>query len=320
MALKEEKVKELGFKTDASIRWLSRLSFGQNFCLLSPKNPEGWSPERLVEHEYDRIYYQFFDHEFFPGYSKKDYEEFVKDNPEVEKIIEEGRNQDRFAVTFVEQDYRIYLGLRRTQWVPLQYHWNYFRNADQNIRNKAYTRLSQIHEHEILLNSFCLHLIIETEDGVVLSQIGTAKKNDHPSTLAVTLGEQIEENDFWKNKKFCKDFVRRWTKRAVKEELGVSEEEYAEYFDPESLKVLGINVEADIYNIALCCSVKLRKSVTELENKQKNSPDSFEIRTLKEISTEEAKIILESYPDNQAEYHPSSYLRLLLFLRERGSL
>ena len=41
---------------------------------------------------------------------------------------------------------------------------------------------------------------------------------------------------------------------------------------------------------------------------------------VKEISTEEAKSILEAYPDNQAEYHPSSYLRLLLFLRERGNL
>ena len=59
--LDDQKVKELGFKTDPSIRWLSDLSFGQSFCLLSPKNPDGWNPERIVVHEYDRIYYQFFD-------------------------------------------------------------------------------------------------------------------------------------------------------------------------------------------------------------------------------------------------------------------
>ena len=60
------------------------------------------------------------------------------------------------------------------------------------------------------LNSFCLHLIIATKKGVVLSRIGRGKENDYPLSWAATIGEQIEFVDFCSVKGNGKEYNKKF--------------------------------------------------------------------------------------------------------------
>lgn len=86
-------------------------------------------------------------------------------------------------------------------------------------------------------NSLCLHLVIET----LITEISKEKSNDYPTTKAVSIGEQLELSDFVDQRDFQEDFVTEWTRRAVCEEFGLSENQYAEVFDERSLRVLSLD-------------------------------------------------------------------------------
>ncbi len=163
-------------------------------------------------------------------------------------------------------------------------------------------------------NSFCLHLVIETENGnVLITEISKEKVNDYPTTKAVSLGEQIELSDFVEPKDFQQDFVKEWTRRAVCEEFGITGEQYEEEFDVNSLRVLSLDMEMDIYNFALVCTIKMRHSCEQLKKIVNTTIELKEISNMFELPLDEVPSILMGYPKNKDEYHPSSYLRLLVF-------
>ena len=57
----------------------------------------------------------------------------------------------------------------------------------------------------------------------------------------MSIGEQLELSDFVDQRDFQEDFVTEWTRRAVCEEFGLSENQYAEVFDERSLRVLSLD-------------------------------------------------------------------------------
>ena len=185
-------------------------------------------------------------------------------------------------------------------------------------------------EEVFLINSFCLHLILEDSAGnAVLSRISSNKSNDYSGTWAATIGEQLSLEDFYneKDNSTYADFVTRWTERALEEEFDISKTDYTfageneleDYVDMDSLRVLSIDLEGDIYNIALTATVRLRKTADELKALKGICFDSEELTELKACALYEIQDILLGYPDNNKEYHPSTYLRLLMFyLHKKG--
>ena len=163
-------------------------------------------------------------------------------------------------------------------------------------------------------NSLCLHLIIETKDGnVLITEISKEKANDYPTTKAVSIGEQLELSDFLEQKDFQEDFVTEWTRRAVCEEFGLSEKQYQKVFDQNSLRVLALDLEMDIYNFSLACTIRLRQSCEEFKRLVGSTIEQKEISDIQEMEPADIPAVLLGYPQNKDEYHPSSYLRLLLF-------
>lgn len=176
-----------------------------------------------------------------------------------------------------------------------------------------------------MVNSFCLHLILISRSGnAILSRISNVKSNDYPNTWAATIGEQIEREDFLDDMtgNVRNDFVVRWVKRALKEEFDINEEELTdrgtneleEYVDMDSVRVLSVDLEGDIYNFALTCSVKLKITAEQLCDIKGVIIDGNELKKeFKECSIRGARKILLEYPNNYLEYHPSTYLRLLMY-------
>ena len=326
---------------------LSTYSWGYNKALCIPKSSEGWKPEDVyIDFGNSHIDGNFsFNEEDsgLKGYNDEAYISYCNTSEKINIIRNRGDDQDRYGILHFERSMvgnRLELRLQKSKWSQLQFSWDYLRRLD--VHNKPVmhpSRDEQIDQSfvnalnrtgNLLINSFCLHLILVSKEGkLILSRISKTKSNDYPSTWAATLGEQIERKDFIdsSNGNPYPNFVIRWVKRALKEELGIDEglsvnegiSELDKYVDMESLRALSLDFEGDIYNVALTCFLRLRINADELRALKEIQLDSNELTNdFKECTDAEVREILLGYPDNQDEYHPSTYLRLLMFHRYKN--
>lgn len=319
----------------------NELSWGFNKNIHRSKDPGGWLPDAFYISEYeDNVEYQFpIRNSELPEYTRENYNKFFS-SAEMQKCIRKKNNKERFSVSFIEPNYnnkdrKVEIRLIKTDWVSLQFNWNYFRRIDSHNRQTSNNHLQEIKQKmgkafldnsqqgDFAINSFCLHLILETKDGeVILAKISKNKNNDYPATWAATLGEQIEKEDFYdtSTNSTRNNFVVRWVRRALLEEFDISDEpkygqesEYDEIVNEKSLRVLSIDMEGDIYNIALTCVVKLKLTFKDFEENKGIWVDSEEATELRACNLSEVREILLNYPNNSEQYHPSTFLRLLMF-------
>ena len=134
----------------------------------------------------------------------------------------------------------------------------------------------------------------------------------------MSIGEQLELADFLDQRDFQTDFVSEWTRRAVCEEFGLSEDQYEKVFDQKSLRVLALDLEMDLYNFSLVCVIRLNQSCEQFKRLVNSTIEQKEISDIGEMDPDEIPAVLMEYPKNKNEYHPSSYLRLLLFYVHRN--
>ena len=213
-----------------------------------------------------------------------------------------------------ERSLRLKVG--KTDWHYCQFVWHHRYDGNQNaescqkewVNRMVFEHLSGVSDQIQYPNSLCLHLVIETfDEKVLMTTISPNKGNDYPKTKAFTIGEQLEQEDLNDGA----DFVKTWVRRALNEEFGVSEEALDNLFDISSLRVLSLCLEGDIFNFALVCTIKTRQKLDKF--RRGICIDKSEISSLSEITLDAIPGILNGYPYNQNEYHPSSYMRLLSF-------
>ena len=323
----------------------SYYSWGYNRNLIAPRDPSGWKPDSIyingAESSID-VDYVFPDSDvILEGYTQKGYLQYCDQSKKIQVIRKRGDDRDRYAAIYLKLNserkankQKLEIRLRKTKWSQLQFSWDKLRRLDTHNEPITDPKLDDSIEKlyidafgskEFLINSFCLHLILISKDNnVILSKISRVKANDYPETWAATIGEQIEKEDFYDeiSGEFRSDFVVRWVKRALREEFDINEAERTErgkneleqYVNMDSLKVLSVDMEGDIYNVALTCSLKLKINADQLKKIKGVIIDGNEMKTeFRECSTAEIRQILLNYPKNQKEYHPSTYLRLLMY-------
>ena len=321
-------------------------SWGYNKNIVNPRNPTGWKPNSIfIDTLNSRLdsTYVFPDekHSIIDGYSSEKFIKYSNENSKIKIIQNRGDDRDRYAVLHIEanmnrRDKKVEIRLQKTRWSQLQFSWDMIRRLDKNnqpiepsennsVITKLYKSVLTHSQKEFLINSFCLHLIMISSNGkVILSKISKVKSNDYPSTWAATIGEQIEREDFIdvSTGETRSDFVSWGVKRALMEEFDINENEITErgeneldsYVDMNSLRVLSVDFEGDIYNIALTCAIKLKINAAQLQSAKGILIDGNENSTeFKECSPKEVREILLDYPKNSSEYHPSTYLRLLMY-------
>ncbi len=321
---------------------LSSYSWGYNKTMYVSHNPSGWKPEDIYIDLKNSIIESDFtfntSNTKLQTYNDKSYNDYCNESEKIRTIRQRGDDKERYGVRHVEKSMKgnkVEIRLQKTKWSQLQFSWDYLRRLDTH--NEAVTHPSEKdeinrlfikalnHDENLLINSFCLHLILVSNNGkVILSKISKIKSNDYPSTWAATLGEQIEREDFLNNSngELYSNFVTRWVKRALNEELGIDENsltekgisELDEYVDMSSLRVLSVDFEGDIYNVALTCILKLNIDANQIKSLKGIKIDNNESTSdFMECTESEVRKILLEYPNNKNDYHPSTYLRLLMF-------
>ena len=296
------------------------LSWGLNRTLwMAPTMVLGLPSKSVMMANYDDTPYSFGPE------LKGEFETFAASDY-IKQIQRMGNDLPRYMLTrygsnFDKENPLLTIQLKKTFWRHCQFVWRRYYGEENEQEKRELWRNQIVSEHlESGLrvarypNSFCLHLVVETENGnVLITEISKEKVNDYPTTKAVSLGEQIELSDFVEPKDFQQDFVKEWTRRAVCEEFGITETQYEEEFDVASLRVLSLDLEMDIYNFALVCTIKMRHSCEQFTKIVNTTIEQKEISNMIELPLMEVPNILMGYPDNKDEYHPSSYLRLLVF-------
>ena len=298
------------------------LVWGKNRTLwTAPNIVIGIEPQDVRIVEYKDEPFEFVDDEVRSSFKR------FEGSEEYKKTQSQGNDLPRYMMTKYSSNFNkekpiLSLQLRKTSWGQCQFVWHnrYFGEKDEKQRQKEWTE-SIVKEHmnsglkvSNYPNSMCLHLIIETKDGnVVITEISREKSNDYPTTKAASIGEQLELSDFIDQKDFQEDFVTEWTRRAGCEEFGLSENQYVSVFDEKSLRVLALDFEMDIYNYSLVCVIRLHQTCEQFKRVVGSTIEQKEISDIQEMSLNEIPKVLMNYPKNEGEYHPSSYLRLLLF-------
>lgn len=297
------------------------LIWGQNRTLwTAPNILLGIDPANVRLVEYDPIPFEFVDEELQAEYDAFEMSEEFR----LTKAL--GNDLPRFMLTRYGSNFNktrptLTLNLRKTTWGHCQFIWHRFQGQDNGQEQQVLWREKIVTEHMMsglrvanYPNSLCLHLIIETEDGkVLMTVISKEKRYDYPTTKAASIGEQIELADFLDRGDFQEDFVTEWTRRAVCEEFGLSENQYDQVFEEKSLRVLSLDFEMDIYNFSLVCTIRMRRNCEEFKKLVNSTIEQKEISDIEDLPVEDIPDILLGYPENEKMYHPSTYLRLLLF-------
>ena len=265
-----------------------------------------------IEHglELYQIYVKYIGEkfEFTPNSDEsRDFDRFLSSR-EYQNIVVGHRNMERLMLHGVEyrNDKEIVLILKKTDYAHTFFIWH-----DYYPRHRELFVQQLINNNQQLLpNSLCLHLLLETSDKKILrTTISSKKNNDYPKSLCLSIGEQLELNDLNNN-----DFFTHWIKRALCEEFGFMQEKVEEFVDADSSRVLGLYFEKDIYNFAFLCIAHIKCSFSDFYNTIKDTIDNEEIETVDYIDRECALEILKKIEEG-AYYHPSTWMRLSIYNR-----
>ncbi len=258
----------------------------------------------------DDVFLEQVDNEksIIPAVDFQEYQRFLESGFQLDS--QRDLNLNRWMLTRCLQiKGKLHLSLKRTDWSQTRFYWEKLRNHEtyrkMEISNFFCNKKTSIP------NSFCLHLVLITNDEkIVTTRISANKQNDYPSKLAVTIGEQIEEIDFSGVKLPNNTFVEKWAKRALCEEFGFNPIDFNAYVKLHSARVLALNAEGDIFNFSLLCILPLKCNIERFEAYcRSHGSASEELYDISVLSPAEAVEILTS--SDWHDCHPSTPLRLL---------
>ncbi len=290
---------------------------GWDKCLIQ-NGVSGWKPDDIV---LEKVVLSDFN---FSAIGKPEldveYHSFCMTD-EIQRMKARGNDRTRWMLTGIYQNQKIFLTIQKTCYSMTSFWWNHIRNNAEMQKEMAKFVFDQ--EEQFFPNSLCLHLILETQDEkLIATRISNNKKNDYGKSIAVTVGEQITEIDFANKLTYNDQFIYQWVKRTMIEELNFKNEEYEKYVDISSIRVLALSYEGDIYNFALPTFVRLKMNYDgflKYVNAINKSIDEF--TDIFPLTAQDALAITRAWGDEQLrrKYHPSSFLRALLYAVYKGA-
>lgn len=192
--------------------------------------------------------------------------------------------------------------------------YNYVVSADLTKRDQL---IREFVGGETTLANFpqilCLHMIAITSDNKML----ITKRSPHvaffPNTWSASFEENMSDKDLEGGREGA---VLRWGKRALLEELGITEDVY----DPLNLRVLSVFLEGDILNVGLTGHVVLNIASDQLRRIIRSLPRAdYEFTAWDFIDYQDDELISEITKPT-LPYHPTSRYRMLMTLLKKNGV
>lgn len=252
-----------------------------------------------LPHEYRRLYKDYFD-EFY------DEKGFKTDNPKIMLC----RNPRSFTDTLP-------LTLHTCETLYSHYLFYKDRIAINSSRREPLIQELLVGEERVAKfpNTLCLHLVIVTFDGKVLISKRAPDVEYYPNTWSCSIEENMALKDL-KGEGGTAKAVLEWGKRALLEELGLTETAYS----TDNLRILSVFLENDILNISLCGHVVLNIPSNQLSRIIRALPRMDYEFTAWDFLEYEDKDLMAEILSPALPYHPTSRYRMLMTLIKKKGI
>lgn len=176
--------------------------------------------------------------------------------------------------------------------------------ADQSRRQEC---LQSVVKGDIpFANVLVIHVIVVTSDDLLLATLSSTKKDQFGGCWSFSFEEQLSPEDLSGSDVHQRTVT--WMKRALSEELGLSETDYS----LDNARVLSVFIEGHNLNCGLCCVLRLSIDSTTLSSIIAAQPrPDYEFTEHRFYTVNEAVELLR-HPN--IPLHPTSEYRLFLAL------
>jgi hypothetical protein len=158
--------------------------------------------------------------------------------------------------------------------------------------------------------TFNMQLVIITSDSKILLTLRSPKVTFDPNTWSASIEEQLSRDDLVYPEQ---EIVFRWAARALREELGLTEDTYHH----DNLRLLSVFMEAHCLDISLCVYAELRLDETSLETILKHrSRSDYEFVDWDFLDLDKQVVLRELLRPSRL-YHPTARYRLLYTLLKK---
>jgi len=162
-------------------------------------------------------------------------------------------------------------------------------------------------------HALCLHMVVVTNDGKVLITKRAPDVEYYPNTWSCSIEENMALKDLEDG---AEGAALRWVKRALLEELGLTEAVYR----PDNFRILSVFLEVEILNVSLCGHAVLDISSEQLDRIIRALPrPDYEFTAWNYLQHEDAELIAEILSRSRP-YHPTSGYRMLMALMKKNGI
>jgi len=234
---------------------------------------------------------------YFKAHAKE--ERFIHDENKVMLIKNPTAFSDAMSLT---------LETRETKYSVAKFYWN--RVASNSHKRDEYVETAINQGIIAFAHILCLHLVVVTSDNKVLLTKRSAKVGFYPGKWSCSIEEQMQPQDMSPGNR---DAVLRWGRRALKEELGLDNDDELITYRDEELKILSVFIEGEGMGVSLCGYVKLDIDKVTLDALIRNYPrGDYEFTEWTFVNFSE--LLDETFIPEKFHYHPTSRYRMLMAL------
>ncbi len=261
-----------------------------------PEMERGWLPTE-VEIEHKSIQFRM------PNDLEKTYNDYF------EQFFKREHGEDSATVMLTEKPVawtdrtRLLIKTKLNFYSYSQFYWhNVILDIDRynSMINELYQSGSVSFPHNL-----CMQLVVMTKDDKVLLTLRSEKVGTDRGTWSCSIEENLKPDDLRGERKAT---FTRWMRRAIFEELGVSNHYYTEH----NLRILSVFLEANRMNISMVGLVTLDLSYEELSKIIASLPrNDYEFTDYGSMNLQEMARELVNPSRN---YHPTSRYRMLMTL------
>lgn len=278
----------------------SVITWGENLTLqLCPDLQFGWKIDSI------ELRWVKGAHEFgLPNTDKGTYETFRNNNRDKRwySIDNVASRLVKNPVSFTDSP-ELILEVQKCKYSEVQY-TNHFIATDHNRRQDC---LQSVVKGNIpFANVFVIQAVVVTNDDSILATLSSMKKDYFGGCWSFSIEEQLRAEDL--DDTNVHNRVSTWMKRALSEELGVTESDYF----TDNIRALSVFIEGHNLNCGLCCLVRLSIDSATLSAIISAKPrQDTEFTEFKFCSLDEAVELLR-HPN--IPLHPTSEYRLFVAL------
>lgn len=271
----------------------------------SPSQKEGWMLSQVEIFQKDK------DPFILPKQYKVSYAEYFNEKYSEKRFKDDG---EKFMLTINPTSFEEAPTLQLYTCLTKYSIQHFYRDI---VANKLAEKTSLIEElvtgslKARFAHSCSLHMVIVTSDKKLLLTMRSKKVGTLQGKWSCSVEEDLRREDFKENPQ---NVMAVWSKRTLKEELSLNQDDYNE----DNIRVLSVFLETDYLNISFCVYGEININSEALNSHLQVKRGDVEFTNWEFLKLERGVLLKEIFRPSR-NYHPSTQYRIIMtFLKYFG--